>query len=67
MTMTDIQNLAPNVAIVAIFIWYLVKKDKLMEEMFGKLSNKLEQLGHVISSLESRLASIEHARKANKE
>lgn len=65
--MTDLQNLAPNVAIVAIFVWYLIKKDKMQEQIFEGLSKKLDQLGKVIGSLEARLASIERTRKHNEE
>lgn len=67
--MNDIalSSLAPNVAIVAIFIFYLIKKDKVMEEIFNKLSSRLDQLSKVITALEDRLKSIEKTRKLERE
>lgn len=65
--MTDLQNLAPNVAIVAIFVFYLIKKDKMQEEIFNKLSSRLDQLSKVITALEDRLKSIEKTRKQEQE
>lgn len=61
--MNDLQNLAPNVAIVGIFIWYLIKKDKMSEEIFNKLSSRLDQLAKAITSFEDRLRSIEQTRQ----
>jgi hypothetical protein len=60
--MDALQSLAPNVAIVVCFIWYLVKKDKMQETIFADLSKRLEALADVIASLEGRLKSIEITR-----
>lgn len=62
----DISQVVANnvgaVTTVGIFIWYLIKKDKLTEEVFSKLTGRLDQLAHVIGSLEDRLHSIEISR-----
>lgn len=62
MNTETLTNLAPNVAIVAIFIWYLSKRDKLMQDIVIGLGEKLEKLSDVIGSLERRIAGVEKAR-----
>lgn len=62
MNLDSIPNLAPNVAIVAIFVWYLIKRDTLMQEIVRELGKRLDKLSDVISSLEQRMVSMERTR-----
>jgi hypothetical protein len=58
----DISNLAPTVAIVAIFIWYLNKRDNLLQDIVNNLGMRLDKLSDVIASLERRIAGVEKTR-----
>lgn len=57
--MTELTNLAPNVAIVLIFIWYLNKRDKAFEKLVQGLTRELAQLARAIRTLETRIRALE--------
>lgn len=62
MNLDQIPNLAPNVAIVAIFVWYLIKRDVILQDIVRELGKRLDKLADVIVSLEKKMASIERDR-----
>jgi len=51
--MEELARLAPEVAIVGIFVWYLQSRDKL-------LSRAIEKLTTAINALEKRLEIVEN-------
>lgn len=57
--MTELTNLAPNVAIVLIFIWYLNKRDKAFEKLVQGLTKELSRLAQAIRTLETRIRALE--------
>lgn len=65
-TIDTITNLGGNGAIVALFIWYLAKRDTLMNAMLDKISvsmsemgDKLEKLANAIVGLDQRIKEVE--------
>lgn len=57
-------NLGGTGAIVVAFLWYLNKRDTLMQESLNVFSSRLEKLADAIDALENRLEeSVKGKRK----
>lgn len=52
------QNVAA-IGMAGLFLWYVNKRDGLMQATFDKFSEKLEKLTAAITSLEHRLGNVE--------
>lgn len=53
------QNISA-IVMAGLFLWYIGKRDKLIQSVFNEFSNKLEKLTDAIAKLESRLHHIEN-------
>lgn len=62
----SISNSGGAVIVAVIFLWYLNKRDALIEKAFNQFADKIDDLARVISKLEKRMENIEIARKVDR-
>lgn len=62
-TPTDIlsQNIAA-IIMAGLFLWYIGKRDKLIQDVFDKFANKIERLTEALDKLEKRIHHVEKAK-----
>lgn len=63
--MTPTELISQNIAAVVmagLFLWYIGKRDKLIQDIFDKFADKLDKLTDALEKLEKRIHHVETKR-----